>query len=430
MSVARFIADQRTFYRVPHAVCCAILGVSTRGSTSGSTGRPPAAAARSELDAEVARMFEASERTYGSPRIHADLLEAGLVGQREHRRRLDAPARSAGPETQAQQGTDPAGQEGPEVPGPAAAGLHRVGANVKWCGDITEIPTDEGKLYLATVLDLFSRRLLACPTSEHSERGAGLRCDQDRRRGPRRTPQDRRRDLPHRPRLDLHRGSFTVLCKDKLGVRQSMGRVGSCFDNAAAESFFSTLEHEVLSRHHFTTKAEARTVVLDLVPRLLQHPPSAQLGGDDVTQRVRTQHRSARPAAGSGLMDTKTPVSDVSVTAPGCPSCGRPLPTGRSRRFCSPACRQAAYRRRHQRDEPPVQLPPQRSRLHGTVYQCPECETRYLAEQWCHDCSRPCQRLSPGGTCPSCEETITIQEITEDTDASNDLPASGTPIHH
>jgi len=53
-----------------------------------------------------------------------------------------------------------------------------------------------------------------------------------------------------------------LLCKDKLGVRQSMGRVGSCFDNAAAESFFSTLEHEVLSRHHFTTKAEARAVVL------------------------------------------------------------------------------------------------------------------------------------------------------------------------
>jgi putative transposase len=55
---------------------------------------------------------------------------------------------------------------------------------------------------------------------------------------------------------------FTLLCKDKLGVRQSMGRVGSCFDNAAAESFFSTLEHEVLSRHDFTTKAQARDVVL------------------------------------------------------------------------------------------------------------------------------------------------------------------------
>src|SRR5271167_2510627 len=55
---------------------------------------------------------------------------------------------------------------------------------------------------------------------------------------------------------------FTLLCKDKLGIRQSMGRVGSCFDNAAAESFFSTLEHEVLSRHRFRTKAHARQVVV------------------------------------------------------------------------------------------------------------------------------------------------------------------------
>ena len=53
---------------------------------------------------------------------------------------------------------------------------------------------------------------------------------------------------------------FAALCT-RLGVRQSMGRVGSCFDNAAAESFFSTLEHEVLSRHTFATKAEAREVI-------------------------------------------------------------------------------------------------------------------------------------------------------------------------
>ena len=56
---------------------------------------------------------------------------------------------------------------------------------------------------------------------------------------------------------------FTRLCADRLGVRQSMGRVGSCFDNAAAEAFFSTLEWEVLSRHEFTDTDQARAVVLD-----------------------------------------------------------------------------------------------------------------------------------------------------------------------
>lgn len=54
--------------------------------------------------------------------------------------------------------------------------------------------------------------------------------------------------------------AFTKLCP-KIGARQSMGRVGSCFDNAASEAFFSTLEHEVLSRHHFATKTEARAVI-------------------------------------------------------------------------------------------------------------------------------------------------------------------------
>ena len=78
MSVARFIADQRTFYRVPYAVCCVILGVSqswfykwfNRPATAGQRRR-------GELDVEVLKMFNASKRSYGSPRVHADLLAAG-----------------------------------------------------------------------------------------------------------------------------------------------------------------------------------------------------------------------------------------------------------------------------------------------------------------------------------------------------------------
>ena len=118
-------------------------------------------------------------------------------------------------------------------------------------------------------------------------------------------------------------------------------------------------------------------------------------------------------------MSTTTPPSDVSVTAPNCPACGKRLPAGRSRRFCSPACRQAAYRRRHQPDAQQVPpLPRRRSRREGTVYQCLECETRYLAEQWCPDCSRPCQRVATGGICPCCEEIITIEELTKDANMS------------
>ena len=134
--------------------------------------------------------------------------------------------------------------------------------NVKWCGDITEIPTGEGKLYLATVIDLYSRRLLACPISEHPD--APLCMDAIKIAAAVRGGRDKIKGVVfHSDRGSTYTaGDFTRLCKDKLEIRQSMGRVGSCFDNAAAESFFSTLEHEVLSRHAFTTKAEARKIVL------------------------------------------------------------------------------------------------------------------------------------------------------------------------
>jgi hypothetical protein len=131
-------------------------------------------------------------------------------------------------------------------------------------------------------------------------------------------------------------------------------------------------------------------------------------------------------------MGTPTiPSSDVSVTAPGCLVCRRPLPAGRSRRFCSAACRQAAYRRRHQPSAATTPLPPRRSRLDGTVYQCPDCDTRYLAEQWCRDCSRPCRRLGAGGSCPNCDDLITTEELTGETPArAEHLPAITGSIHH
>jgi len=79
-----------------------------------------------------------------------------------------------------------------------------------------------------------------------------------------------------------------------------------------------------------------------------------------------------------------------------------------------------------------IQLLPDRIQQNWrqNLYQCPDCETRYLAEQWCPDCSRPCQRLGAGGICPCCEEMITVEELTEDTVASQPLPAVSTPVHH
>jgi len=262
VSVARFIADQRTYYRVPVAVCCAILGLSA-GWFYKWIKNPVTAqvARRRNLDAGVLAMFEASDRTYGSPRIHRDLLEAGwtvgknTVADSMRRQGLFGrkPKRSKGLTRQ-----DRAAAKFPDL---LNRDFSAPAPNLKWCGDITEIPTGEGKLYLATVIDLYSRRLLACPISEHPN--AELATDAIKIAAASRGGRDAIENVIfHTDRGSTYTAtSFTALCA-RLGVRQSMGRVGSCFDNAAAEAFFSTLEHEVLSRHAFATKADARKIVL------------------------------------------------------------------------------------------------------------------------------------------------------------------------
>ena len=134
--------------------------------------------------------------------------------------------------------------------------------NSKWVGDMTEIPTAAGKLYLATVIDLFSRQAARRGDRAAPRRRAGLPGHPDGCRGPRRGRHHRRGDLPQRPGSTYTAGTFTALCR-KLRIRQSMGRVGSCFDNACAEAFFSSLEWEVLSRHDFENTRQAQAVVIE-----------------------------------------------------------------------------------------------------------------------------------------------------------------------
>jgi hypothetical protein len=108
----------------------------------------------------------------------------------------------------------------------------------------------------------------------------------------------------------------------------------------------------------------------------------------------------------------RSPSRNTTVTAC-CGACNRPLPTGNaSRQWCSDACRQAAWRRRHQNPTPTTaELPTGRSRRANTIYQCPECETKLLGEQRCEDCASFMRRLGPGGLCPCCDEPITIDEL-------------------
>ena len=272
MSVARFIADQRTNYRVPHTLVCALWGVSLswfyKWAERASSAGPYTATQqrRAVLDQAIAEAFTAARGLHGSPRLSEDLREAGWTVSENtvahSMRRQGLVARQIRRRT----GLTRQDKTAPPFPDLLGRDFTADEPNSRWVGDMTEIPTGANgsgpKLYLVTVLDLYSRRLLGAATGLHPD--ADLACEAIK------MAVAARGDAEHITGVVFHtdRGStytahaFTGLCR-RLGIRQSMGRVGSCFDNAAAEAFFSSLEWEVLSRHEFTTTATARAVVLD-----------------------------------------------------------------------------------------------------------------------------------------------------------------------
>ena len=110
----------------------------------------------------------------------------------------------------------------------------------------------------------------------------------------------------------------------------------------------------------------------------------------------------------------ENPTRDGYVTATGCAVCGKPLHGRADQRYCGHPCRQAAHRRR---TSPPVNTPPVPQARRGvrehTIYECGDCGQRLAGEQWCPECQRPCRRIGPGGSCPSCGDPITINDLIE-----------------
>ncbi len=260
MTVARFIASQRTNHGVPHAVACRALEVSEAWFYKWQD-RPPTARQqrRARLDRAVKASFEDSggtPGTYGSPRVWEDLVEAGW---RVSKKTVAASMARQGlqgrcPKRKRRSLTRPDGAAA-RVPDLIGRDVTAERVDQRWCGDLTEVPTEQGRLYLATVLDLASRRLAGFALGERHDsalaraalcmaaavRGGGVEGV-----------------IFHSDRGGEYVGDlFTGACRS-LGAIQSMGRAGSALDNAAAESFNSTLEHELLSRRRFETKDQAR----------------------------------------------------------------------------------------------------------------------------------------------------------------------------
>ncbi len=258
--MAVLVAAQRAEHGIPVAAACRAAGVSRSWFYKWSgRGLPPRAVRREQLKAEVRRLFEAHGGKRGSPVITADLKDAGRAVSKNTVAALMAEmGLAARPGRKGRRGTTRPGKGRWRAPDLVKRDFPAAAINQKWYGDGTDIDTDEGKLYLDSVLDGCSRRVLGFALGEHhdAELAYGALVMAVAVRG------------GQVPGVVFHtdQGSeytaatFRAAC-ERLSICQSMGGPGSALDNAMIESWHSTLEWELRRTEHFAAKAQARARV-------------------------------------------------------------------------------------------------------------------------------------------------------------------------
>jgi transposase InsO family protein len=243
---------------------CALLQVSRsayyaqRGEASSARERADAA-----LLAQVHAVHAESKGTYGAPRIHAELAHRG---RRHGRKRIARLMRRAGVH-----GRAPRRWRKTTIPDPAAADradligrdftTDAAGINTRWCGDITYIRTWEGWLYLATVIDIASRRVVGWATADHLRTGLIDTALTNAVAGRRPEPGV----VFHSDRGCQYTSTQYATLAGSLGVTLSVGRTGQCWDNALAESFFATIKGELLDRRSWPTRAAAHRAIFEYI---------------------------------------------------------------------------------------------------------------------------------------------------------------------
>jgi putative transposase len=243
------------------ATMCRVLGVSASGYYA-RLKRPPSARARAdaELSARIAAIHQSSRATYGAPRIHAELAAEGLHVGCKRVARLMASAGLHGVSRRKWVITTVRDRGARPAPDLVERNFAASGPNRLWVADITYIPTWAGFLYLAVVLDVFSRRIVGWAMETYLRTELVLKA-LDMALGQRRPAQV----IHHSDQGSQYTSfAFGQRC-EKAGVRPSMGSVGDCFDNAMCESFFATLECELLDRRRFKTQIEARMAVFEFI---------------------------------------------------------------------------------------------------------------------------------------------------------------------
>jgi len=252
-------------YRV--ATMCRLLGVSTSGYYAWHKRKISRRALRDAwLLERIETIHTKSRGTYGAPRIHAELKENGICVGRKRVARLmrQAGLRGVSPRRFVQ--TTRRSEDARPAPDLVERDFVASGPNRLWVADITYVPTGTGFLYLAVVLDAWSRRIVGWAMERHLR--AELVLDAlDMALWERRPHGDPGADqvIHHSDQGSQYTSiAFGERCK-KRGVRPSMGSVGDAYDNAMCESFFGTLECELLDRTRFETTAEARRMLFDYI---------------------------------------------------------------------------------------------------------------------------------------------------------------------
>ncbi|MFJ8589527.1 IS3 family transposase [Streptomyces sp. NPDC093595] len=243
---------------------CGLLKVSRTAYYARRNGTPgPRAVRDAELTEKITTVHQRSRGTYGAPRVHAVLKREGAVCGRRRVARLMRQAGLTGRHRRRRHRTtipDPHAATRPDLvlrdfqPDPAALGT-------RWCGDITYIATSEGWLYLATVIDIASRRVVGWATADHLRTelvadALTVACQTRRPAGS---------VIFHSDRGCQYTSRELASVTDKFRIRLSVGRTGQCWDNALAESFFSTLKNELGDAHPWPTRAAARTSLFEWI---------------------------------------------------------------------------------------------------------------------------------------------------------------------
>ena len=250
-------------HRATHAIATMsrVLGVSSSGFHAWCT-RP--VSARAQTDAALLDQIRAihtrSRGTYGVPRVHAELAAQGVHVGRKRVTRLMAAAGLAGVSRRKGTTTTRRDRDARPAPDLVERDFTAAAPDQLWVADITYIPTWAGFLYLAVVLDAWSRRVVGWAMATHLRTELVLEALNMAL-------------TQRRPTAVIHHSdqgcqytsiAFGQRCRE-MGVRPSMGSVGDAYDNALCESFFATLECELLDRSRFKTQVEARLAVFEFI---------------------------------------------------------------------------------------------------------------------------------------------------------------------